>query len=545
MRLNNCISVKNFEDTRTIYSKSDPAEIFMGSYTNDVIDRLFDATLERFKQAIVTSNKRGSEFTHESVALMYYYFQKIDIRRAESYLKSPDWIANKGATINQKNERDNKSFQCSKTSVLNYNKIKKKYFQHIEKLKWVDADFSSYQRGWKEFEQNSTLVALNVLFVSHDSEEIKLAYYKSKYNYKRKNQVTLLMINDEAKNCYYFALKNLSELCFLGWLRGRKEAIINGDNNFQNTLDDALNDQNIERDPPRISKIKSYFIKYNWEGIELLAGLKDLQKIEQNNTTIAFNVLFVPHNTETIRVAYRSEYNSKREKQVNLLMITDGTKWHYLAITNLTALLAKKSSDHVGGFYCLNCFNSYTLKNKLKEHEEICNNHDSCRIQMPRWVEKILKYNPGKKSLKAPFAIYLDLGCLLKKEEEEFRQNNSKKSYTQKKAKHEPSGWAMLTRFSFDQKENKLDYYRGKDCIKKLCKKLKERAMKIINYEKKEMIQLTVKENRSYDEQEACHICKEKFCMGENNENYKNRRKVKNHCHNKENLEEPPTTFTI
>ena len=39
----------------------------------------------------------------------------------------------------------------------------------------VNIDFSSYQRGWKEFEQRNTLVALNVLFVSHDSEEIKLA----------------------------------------------------------------------------------------------------------------------------------------------------------------------------------------------------------------------------------------------------------------------------------------------------------------------------------------------------------------------------------
>ena len=325
MRLNNCISVKNFEDTRTIYSKSDPAEIFMGSYTNDVIDRLFDATLERFKQAIVTSNKRGSEFTHESVALMYYYFQKIDIRRAESYVKSPDWIANKGATINQKNERDNKSFQCSKTSVLNYNKIKKKYFQHIEKLKWVDADFSSYQRGWKEFEQNSTLVALNVLFVSHDSEEIKLAY-KSKYNYKCKNQVILLMINDEAKICHYFAIKNLLELNSLGWLVGRKEAVINGHNTFQKALDDSLNYQNIETHPERISNIVPYDGGYNWEGIEFPAGSKDCKKCEQNTKAIALNVLFVPYNTETIRDAYRSEYNNKCEKQVNLLMITDGNK---------------------------------------------------------------------------------------------------------------------------------------------------------------------------------------------------------------------------
>ena len=153
----------------------------------------------------------------------------------------------------------------------------------------------------------------------------------------------------------------------------------------------------------------------------------------------------MPHNTKTIRVAYRSEHNNKRKKQVILLMITDGKKSHYLAVTNLSALLQGNSSNHEGDFYCLNCFNSYTTKNKLKEHEEICNNHDSCHIEMPKWVEKILKYNPGEKSLKAPFAIYLDLEYLLKKEQS-LQNNNLEESYADKKAKHEPSGWAMFTR---------------------------------------------------------------------------------------------------
>ena len=85
--------------------------------------------------------------------------------------------------------------------------------------------------------------------------------------------------------------------------------------------------------------------------------------------------------------------------------------------------------------------------------------------------------------MKAPFAICLDLECLLKKEKP--CQNNPEKSYTEKKAKHEPSGWAMFTRCSVDKKENKLNYYRGKDCTEKLSKKLKERAMKIANYEEK------------------------------------------------------------
>ena len=78
-------------------------------------------------------------------------------------------------------------------------------------------------------------------------------------------------------------------------------------------------------------------------------------------------------------------------------MITDGNKWHYLATINLSGLLPKKSPNHDGDFYCLNCLKSYTTKNKLKEHKEICNEHESCRIQMPKWFGKILKRNPGKK----------------------------------------------------------------------------------------------------------------------------------------------------
>ena len=95
------------------------------------------------------------------------------------------------------------------------------------------------------------------------------------------------MINDEANNCYYFAVKNLSELNSLGWLRGKKEAIINNDNSFQSALDDALNYQTIKTNPERISKLKPYIDKYNSEGIEFPTGPKDWNKFEQNNKTIA------------------------------------------------------------------------------------------------------------------------------------------------------------------------------------------------------------------------------------------------------------------
>ena len=53
---NSCISAKRFEQTYTIYTKSEPVKIFLGSDTKDVIDKLFNTLLQRFQNAQETSN---------------------------------------------------------------------------------------------------------------------------------------------------------------------------------------------------------------------------------------------------------------------------------------------------------------------------------------------------------------------------------------------------------------------------------------------------------------------------------------------------------
>ena len=222
----------------------------MGSDTENIIETLFNTILNRIQEAMKTLSERGSGFTHESVELLYYHFQRIDIKRGGSYIASPNWISSKKATINPENEKDNECFKWSIIVGLNYNKIKEKELKKLLKFKRVEIDFSSHQRYWENFEQENTLIALDILFLQYNSEEVKLAY-KSIYN-KCKNQVILLMINDEANNFYYFAVKNLLELDSLGWLRGKKEAIINNNNDFKNALDEALNYQTIEKDPQRI-----------------------------------------------------------------------------------------------------------------------------------------------------------------------------------------------------------------------------------------------------------------------------------------------------
>ena len=111
--------------------------------------------------------------------------------------------------------------------------------------------------------------------------------------------------------------------------------------------------------------------------------------------------------------------------------------------------------------------------------------------------------------MRVPFIIYADLEYLLEKMN--TCHNNPKKSSTIKINKNTASGYSLFTHCSFNNTKNKYDYCRGQDCMKKFCKNFKEHAMKIFNYEKKEMIPLTDEENESYIKQEVCHICKKKF----------------------------------
>ena len=61
-------------------------------------------------------------------------------------------------------------------------------------------------------------------------------------------------------------------------------------------------------------------------------------------------------------------------------MITEGKKWHYLAVKKLSTLLKGITSKHDGDFCCLNCFQSYTTKNKVKKHKKVGGSHDYCYV---------------------------------------------------------------------------------------------------------------------------------------------------------------------
>ena len=310
------------------------------------------------------------------------------------------------------------------------------------------------------------------------------------------------------------------------WIKDKKSTI-NPKNSdykcFQYAVTLALNLDKINKNSQRISKIKPFIEEYNWKDIDFPSTSKDWKKFELNNE-IALNILYVPRNTKKIAIAYQSKHNLTREKQVILLMISNGENWHYLVVKSLSGLLTGITFNHKENFYCLNCFHSYRTKNKLEAHKKICENRVYCRVEMSTKDNNAIKYNHGEKSIKLLFVVYADLECLLEKMSTCY--NNPEESSTTKINKHTPSSYSIFTHCSFDKSKNKLNYYRGEDCMTKFCKDLRGHETKIINYEKKDMIPLTKKVEENYNNQKVCYICKKEFDKSD-----KKHRKVRDHCH--------------
>ena len=182
---NNFISSKDSDETRNMHTKSNNVEIMMGSETDEIIKELFKSFLQIY-QELLEERMRKSEFIFDSVDALYYDPDKIILSRGGSYIYSPIWLKNKKATVNPKNNND-KYFPYASTVALNHEKIKKdpqrisKIKPFIDQYNWKEIDFPSYRKDWKKFESNNKSIALNILYVPHNTEKIRHAY-KSKYN---------------------------------------------------------------------------------------------------------------------------------------------------------------------------------------------------------------------------------------------------------------------------------------------------------------------------------------------------------------------------
>ena len=304
----NFISSNDTGQIRTVFVWSDNEEIRLGNEKGDIAKRLVNPFLNNYqKEKLILRN--GTNFVFESIGLLSYHIHKTGLKRGNSYIKSPKWVAIKKAIINPKN---------------------------------VD------------------------------------------------------------KRCFEYSI------------------VV------------ALHHKEIKNHPERIQDIHHYFsCGYSWWGLDFPAEIKEWKRFEKNNETIALNILQVPQDEIKITHAYKSEYNLYTQKSGCFVNdYTDGEKWYYTALKSeptedgfnqpkksLSKLFRGITSNNHGDFYCLNCLHSFRTDNALKKHERLRGNNDHYSVEMPTKLNKFLKYNHGEKSLKTPFVIYVDLECLLLKQQ--------------------------------------------------------------------------------------------------------------------------------
>ena len=122
MEINFISFKKDSDEARTMRTKIDNIEITLGSETYEIIEELFKSLLQKYQEGLKESMK-GNEFIFDDVDVLYYNLNRISFSKGGSYIDSPEWLKNKKATINPKNN-DDKCFQYALTVALNYQNIK-------------------------------------------------------------------------------------------------------------------------------------------------------------------------------------------------------------------------------------------------------------------------------------------------------------------------------------------------------------------------------------------------------------------------------------
>ncbi|XP_057299582.1 uncharacterized protein LOC130630197 [Hydractinia symbiolongicarpus] len=280
----------------------------------------------------------------------------------------------------------------------------------------------------------------------------------------------------------------------------------------------ALHHEEIKYNPECISKLGSYAEVYSWQGIEFPTIIKDISKFEKNNPDIAVNVLFVTG--KTCNILRRSTHN-EREKQVNLLLLTNDKKTNYITIKNLSRLLGSDiSKNHPKMHFCMNCLQAFPTIELRDKHYTYCKDNEAVKITMPTEKEKWLYYKDVQQQFKVPFAIYADFKSLLIPMKEKAKETKMKKLN-----KHVACGWCTYSTFAYGDVLDPLYRYRGKNCVKMFVQHLEDKVKRLYTTSPQhDMLPLTEVLQREYEAAKICHICMKPF------DDPKIRR-VRDHCH--------------
>ena len=247
-----------------------------------------------------------------------------------------------------------------------------------------------------------------------------------------------------------------------------KKACVNVKNNdeqcFAYAVLSAIYPVDRNHNPNDVKHYRPHLSELNMEGIEYPVSLDNIKKFEKQNPKYGINVNILEKNNEVVP---RVICKDKNKVIINLLLISDGEKQHYVWIKNFTRLMsAKVSKDGHELYWCYNCLSHFTSEKVLHSHQDNgCYDNPCAKIVLPEpnTEDCYISYKETmmKKQLKVPFIIYADFEALLK-------EMISNKQYQQHDACS--YGYKLVSVYEGLSKEYKS--YRGPNTISEFLESL-------------------------------------------------------------------------
>ena len=129
--------------------------------------------------------------------------------------------------------------------------------------------------------------------------------------------------------------------------------------------------------------------------------------------------------------------DTKFEKCMDLLLITDESKSHYAYIKNFNRFMCNNTKNKNKKHFCRYCWQCFSSEKVLQGHKEIClviNGKQSVKLR-----SGLIKFKNHFNQLAVPFKIYADFESILKGVKSNDKNNNT--SYTEKYQVHIPCGF--------------------------------------------------------------------------------------------------------
>ena len=229
--------------------------------------------------------------------------------------------------------------------------------------------------------------------------------------------------------------------------------------------------------------------------------IKDIKKFENLNQFISVNVLAFDGKTCIYPVYVTSDKN--RMHHVNLLLISNYDKFHYVLIKNMSRLLCTNPTNGQR-YFCNYCLHGFYKKSSLLNHVDDCSKFGIQKVVLPDDEHKWVKFNSIQKMMPVPFIIYADFESFLCKVEGPENMSSSLHAYE----RHIPSGFAYLIVSSDANCTCEPVVYRGPDVIEEFLKRLKTESDSITTTLSTVVpMKMSSEEEKMFAKTKYCYLC--------------------------------------